>query len=92
MPSELLLYGVLAALVGLHLLAMLYGLRRYGAPARQAAPESGAVAEGRPSPDDGEVVLCTVCGTANDPYFSFCRSCVADLDENGTRRGPAADA
>lgn len=83
-------YGLLGALVLLHLLTLVYAYRREGEGAGRAVEGEAAVPAG-PVPGefdaDTETVPCEVCGTENAAEYAFCRACVSELP---TRR-PTVD-
>ena len=76
----------LGLLVLLQLVALQYA-RRMGSddretPARAtpgAGTESMPVSEPEPAPGEDDRVVCTTCGTQNDPAYTFCRECVDPL-------------
>jgi len=84
-------YGLLGALVLLHLLTLAYAYRRRadGTGGADGAGESDPTAEGEAtvpaSPVPGEfdadtaTVPCEVCGTENAAEYAFCRACVREL-------------
>lgn len=78
-------YGLLGALVLLHLLTLVYAYRRQGdgAGGTDPAVEGEAPAPAGPVPGefdaDTETVPCEVCGTENAAEYAFCRACVSEL-------------
>lgn len=87
-------YGLLGALVLLHLLTLAYAYRRRAAgdgDSRRATEDDRTV-PARPVPgefdSDTATVACDVCGTENAAEYSFCRACVSELPA----RAPIADA
>jgi hypothetical protein len=100
-PSALVLYAAVLVLAIAQALALLYGYRRRAAgrggdaERSDAAPAAGAresVDGDRDGDEDGNTLVCPVCGARNDRFYRFCRQCVADLStvtavtrEGGTR-------
>lgn len=75
----------LGLLVLLQLVALQYA-RQMGSEDREASPRAtpGAgtdavpVREPEPAGSD-DTVVCSSCGTQNDPAFTFCRECVSPI-------------
>jgi hypothetical protein len=77
-------YGLLGALVLLHLLTLVYAYRRRADGAGESARAEGDPAvPARPVPGefdaDTETVECRVCRTENAARYAFCRACVSEL-------------
>lgn len=78
-------YGLVGALVLLHLLTLAYAYRwRMGGNGAAAeATEGDAPAPSDPLPGefdaDTVTVSCEACGTENAAEFAFCRACVTQL-------------
>lgn len=73
------LYGVIAVVIGLHVLTLLYAYRRHGNP---TSVSTQADTESSPSTNTEtmtDAIACVHCGEMNDPDYRFCRGCVADL-------------
>lgn len=83
-------YTAIAALLGAHLLTLLYAYRMRGDPAavgegdgdadgeaRTEASTDGARAEA--GDDEAGVCRCPDCGTPNESGYRFCKQCVAEL-------------
>jgi hypothetical protein len=79
-------YGLVAALVLLHLVTLGYAYHRRaggdGGEGADRAEETRSVPD-RPVPGefdaDTPTVSCDVCGTENAAEYSFCRACVSEL-------------
>lgn len=78
-------YGLLGALVLLHLLTLVYAYRRRaeGAGGTDGAVEGETATPARPVPGefdaDTETIACEVCDTENAAEYAFCRACVSEL-------------
>jgi hypothetical protein len=79
-------YGLLGAILLLHLGVLLYVyLRRNSGTAEAAGVDELPVeptrreADADVDPEDGGTVVCPECGTRNATGYDFCRHCVADL-------------
>jgi hypothetical protein len=79
-------YGLLGAVLLLHLgtLAYVYLRRSRAADPAGGDPETVAErlrpeAESELGPDEEGRLTCPQCGARNDPSYRFCRICVADL-------------
>ncbi|MEF8840374.1 MAG: hypothetical protein V5A62_01940 [Haloarculaceae archaeon] len=78
-------YGLLGALVLLHLLTLAYAYRRRteGGGGADAAVEGGPTPPARPVPGefdaDTETIACEICDTENAAEYAFCRACVSEL-------------
>lgn len=77
MALEPWMYGLLAAGAGVHLLVVV--VASYVRWERVAA---GAAS--------GDAVICTSCGTDNDPEYRFCRRCITELPGSVHPGGTAA--
>jgi hypothetical protein len=89
-------YGLLGAVLLLHLSVLLYVyLRRESGAVEAAVPEAELPVEATRQeadavPEDGGTVVCPQCGTRNAIDYDFCRRCVADLP--GGVAGEGAEA
>jgi hypothetical protein len=78
-------YGLLGALVLLHLLTLAYAYRRRAGDAGdpEGRAEGDASVPARPVPGefdaDTDTVECRVCETVNAVEYAFCRACVSEL-------------
>jgi hypothetical protein len=84
-------YGLLGALVLLHLLTLAYAYWRRadgdgessGAGGADPAVEGETTTPARPVPGefdaDTETIACEVCDTENAAEYAFCRACVSEL-------------
>ena len=87
-------YGLLGALVLLHLLTLVYAYRRQagGTGGTDPAVEGETATPAAPVPGefdpDTDTVQCEVCDTENAAEYAFCRACVSELPT----RTPTVDA
>lgn len=82
-------YGLLGAVLLLHLGTLAYVYLRRSRAAESAEPADGDTepvverlrpeVESDPGADEEERLTCPQCGARNDPSYRFCRICVADL-------------
>lgn len=79
-------YGLLGAVLLLHLGTLVYVYRRRSRSAEPAGGDTEAVGDRRratvdsdPGSDGAGTLVCPQCGAGNDPGYRFCRLCVADL-------------
>lgn len=77
-------YGLVGAVLLLHLGTLVYVYRRRSRAAEPAGGDAEPAAERlRPEaesgPDEERRLTCPQCGARNDPSYRFCRICVADL-------------
>ena len=85
-------YGLLGALVLLHLLTLAYAYRRRagGDDGSESAGDDASVPV-QPVPGefdaDTVTVSCATCGTENAAEYAFCRACVSELPT----RAPTAE-
>lgn len=73
------LYGVIAVVIGLHVLTLLYAYRRHGEPTSTVTPSDVESSPSTGTESTSDAIACVHCGAMNDPDYRFCRGCVADL-------------
>jgi predicted amidophosphoribosyltransferase len=73
------LLGVLGVVAIVHTIAIV-------ATCRQAR------AAGKATRQQADEIVCTECGTDNEPAYRFCRECVAELPGHGGPMGSAPRA